>query len=159
MTMTARFVQTLISPLEGVSNSAWERFVKTLEVQLSSATSESGGFGAYSMRPQRLIELGYAQKLPPTRTAAGRQIQECEFVLPWTKKRFCTDALVQFEAFSKSNVVYYRALMNGELKKPKEVSLSGALAILHKGGEGALRAWPKLFTDTRDFYERAKGIF
>lgn len=157
--MTARFVQVLVSPLEGVSNRAWEHFVKILEVQPSNIISASGGLGAYGMRPQRLIELGYAQKMPPTRTAKGRQVQNCEFVLPWTQKRFCTDAVVQFNAFSKSNLMYYRALMSGELKKPKDVSVSGALAILHRGGTGALRSWPHLFTDTRALYERAKGIF
>jgi len=148
-----------MSPLDGVSHDAWQRFVSALEVQSSAVVSSSGGLGAYDMRPRRLVELGYAANLQSQRTAAGRTIRTCDFVLPWTKARFLTDPMAQYAALTRSVSMYYRALLRGEIKRPAGMSVAGALAILHVGGRGALAGWPKLFDNTRARYEAARTAF
>jgi hypothetical protein len=80
-------------------------------------------------------------------------------MLPWTQKRFLTEPIAQYVAFSKSISLYYRALMSGELQQPEKASKAGVLAVLHKGGRGALKAWPNLFDSTKALYESVKGVF
>ena len=154
-----RFIAQPKSPLEGVPVAAWGRFIAALEVQPVNARSPSGGLGAYDIRPRRLVELGYASELTSKRTSTGRQVQVCEFVLPWTQSKFLADPVAQFAAVSKSILLYHRAIVSGELKKPKGCSVAGALAILQVGGRGALESWPNLFTDTQAVYDACKGAF
>jgi hypothetical protein len=154
-----RFSSLPPSPLAGVSNAAWSRFYTSLAVQPDAAVSESGGFGAYDIRPRRLVELGYATALPSVRTEAGRQVHVCEFVLPWTQARFLADPIAQYAALRGSMVRYHRALLAGELLRPEGVSMAGALAILHVGGRGALASWPELFDSTRARFEAAREAF
>jgi hypothetical protein len=164
MLSASRFTAGPSSPLEGVSNEAWRRFEAALKVQATGAISTSGGFGAYDMRPRRLVELRdgkgrpYATALRRS-TGVGRQSQTCDFVLPWTQKRFLSDSIAQYAVFAKSISLYHRALLSGELKRPEGVSMAGALAILHIGGRGALAGWPKLFDATRARFEAARGAF
>jgi hypothetical protein len=152
--MAQRFVSGPESPLEGVSAAAWQRFISALEVQPVGQVSDSGGLGAFDMRPRRLVELGYATNL---RRIDNRQC--CDFTSPWSQSRFLADLFAQHTVLSKSMRSYYDALRRGELVKPKEVSMSGALAVLHIGGRGALAAWPKLFTNTRALYDATRGAF
>ena len=159
MPAAQRFIALPESPLEGVSNESWARFVAALEVQPIGAVSESGGLGSYDIRPRRLIELGYALALRSKRNEKGRQIYICDFILPWTQKRFLAEPVAQYVALSKSISLYHRALMSGELKKPEDASMAGALAVLHVGGRGALSGWPKLFDHTRTIYENARRSF
>jgi len=154
-----RFVQGPESPLVGVSNDQWRTFLSALEVQPINAVSDSGGLGSYDIRPRRLVELGYATGLRYKRTEKGRQVQKCDFVLPWTQARFLVDPVAQYTALSRSMSLYHRALLSSELKKLQDVSIAGTLALLHKGGRGALEGWPKLFESTRALYEAAQGAF
>jgi hypothetical protein len=147
------------SPIPGVSDGAWARFVHALEVQPIRAVSESGGCGAYDLRPRRLVELGYAEDLRLERTQGGRQVYACRFKAPWTQDRFLADPVAQAAALRRSMVLYHEDLQGGAIRRPDGVSLAGALAILHRGGRGALEAWPDLFHHTRALYEAAQGAF
>lgn len=149
----------LKSPLPGVSNEAWVRFVSALEVQPIRAVSDSGGLGAYDMRPRRLQELGLARVGKLTRSVRGRFKNECEFVPPLTQSQFLNDPVAQYRALVLSITSYHRDLTSGKLRKPEEMSLAGALAILHRGMRGALRSWPELFSETRALHDRARGAF
>lgn len=155
----ARFQSTLASPLPGVSIQAWTRFAQALEVQPIKAISESGGYGCYDMRPRRLVELGYAGNLQSARTPKGRMVYTCEFIHPWTAQRFLSDPIAQHKALALSMALYHRALSEGRLTRPEGVSLAGVLAILHRGGRGALAGWPTLFEHTAALYEQAEGVF
>ena len=130
-----------------------------LEVQPVSAVSASGGLGAYDIRPRRLVELEYASRLSYDRAPSGRYVHSCEFNAPMTRERFLSDAFEQYKVFSRSTKRYYDALKSGALQKPSDVSLAGALAVLHIGGRGALQGWPKLFDNTRSLYEAAREAF
>lgn len=161
MNQTAhRFADTgLESPLPGVKADAWQRFITALEVQPTTAQSESAGLGAFDIRARRLVELGYAKHLPLVRNEKGRYVQQVDFVLPLTMARFLSDPVVQYKVLAKSMRAYYDALQSGELVKPTDMSIAGALAVLHIGGRGALKAWPDLFSHTRALYEKAQGAF
>lgn len=146
------------SPLEGVSSAAWQRFVAGLEIQGMSDVSESGGLGSYDVRARRLVELGYARNLRRD-TIGKRQVYLCDFVLPWTQKRFLSDPVAQYAVLVKSMRAYYNALSSGELQKPQNISMAGALAILHVGGRGALRNADTLFENTKKIYDAVQGAF
>ena len=155
----ARFPSAMRCPLDGVSLSAWQRFVAALEVQGVDAVSERGGFGSYDLRPKRLRDLGYTTDLRRVRARGGRQIYTCSFVAPWTQERFLADPLAQLGALAQSMKLHQQDLRAGKIRLPDGLSLSGALAILHRGGRGALAAWPDLFDHTRAVFERARGAF
>lgn len=147
------------SPLPGVSKEAWDRFAKALEIQPNTSVSESGGFGTYDIRPRRLVEIGVGVNLRYLYKEGKRSVYECDFKAPWTKEKFLADLMAQFNAFKHSMSLYHKDITSGVIEKPEDVSLSGALAILHIGGRGALKAWPDLFENTRARYEAARGAF
>lgn len=122
----------LTSPLAGVSDDAWRRFVAAMTVRPAVDAPGSKGFGCFDIRPRRLAELGLA---PPTTFEEG------------------------FVVFVKSVTSYVDDIRGGRLNTPDGVSLAGALAILQRGGRGALAAYPEMFTDTRKVYECAKECF
>lgn len=156
--MPARRFALLGSPLSGVSSDAWQRFVVALETQPVGVVSKSGGLGSYDIRPRRLVELGYASGLRSFR-CEGRQIRRCDFTKPWTQKLFLSDPFAQYAVLARSMHTYYDALCKGEIERPRGASLAGTLAVLHVGGKGALKGWPKLFSNTKALYDRAKGAF
>jgi len=186
MKPTTRFTSLPESPLRGVTREAWRMFSAGLQVQAHNMISESGGLGIFDIRPRRLVELGYATGLRSmrrptthawssgvcsrcrtTRTEKtdmetcqnGRQIQVCEFIMPWTQQRFLTNPVAQYTALAQSMRLYYDALRDGKLVKPKDVSMAGALVVLHRGGRGALEAWPKIFSGTKMLFNRVQKAF
>jgi hypothetical protein len=138
------------SPLEGVSTAAWQRFIAALEVQPTDAVSASGGLGAYSISPRRVAELT---------PDGGSKLDVRTFITPRMRDRFLKDPDAQYRVLAKSMRAYYDALRNGELKKPQDCSMAGALVVLHIGGRGALAGFPKLFERTQALYEKAQGAF
>jgi hypothetical protein len=186
MNNATRFTSLPESPLRGVTREAWRSFYAGLQVQPHNTISESGGLGIFDIRPRRLVELGYATGLHSmrrptqhawlsgvcsrcrsTRTAQtdvetcsnGRQIQICEFILPWTQARFLSNAYAQYAALAQSMRLYYDALRDGKLVKPKDASMAGSLVVLHRGGRGALEAWPKLFSGTKTLFNKVQKAF
>lgn len=153
-----RFNTILQSPLAGVSASVWSAFVRALDTQAIGAVSASGGYGSFDLRPRRLAELGYMQDLRST-DRNGRTIQVGAFVHPFTEAKLLVDPILQYRILVTSIKGYDAELTAGEVTKPAAVSRSGALAILHRGGRGALRTWPKLFSDTQALYDATKGLF
>ena len=157
-TQASRFRSSLRRPLEGVTNEAWVMFARALEVQTAGAVSASGGLGCYDMRARRLVELGYAKALPQERVGE-RQVQACEFLPPWTRARFLTDAAEQYLALRRSCALYDADLATGRLSRREGLSRAGTLALLHRGGRGALLAWPDMFKDTAALVGRCERIF
>lgn len=154
-----RFRSTLASPLPGVTAEAWARFYPALDVQPIGAVSASGGLGSYDLRPRRLVELGLATNLRGGRTPSGRQAWTCDLLPPLSRHSFLANPVTQYMVLSRSMLRYHAQILSGELLRPDGVSLAGALSILHRGGRGALAAFPDLFDDTRALYEKARGAF
>lgn len=150
---------TAKSPLPGIADDAWMTLVAALEVQSPRSVSESGGFGAYDMRPRRLQELGLVRVTDRKNRRHKPDMDECDFVAPLTRDRFLSDPLLQYRTLCQSLRRYYDEMKSGVIARPNGVSLAGALAILHRGRRVALQKWPNLFTDTRARYEAAQGAF
>jgi len=150
-----RFVDTAAaSPLEGVSPTVWREWVAAHAIQPGGEVSRGGGLGAYNLRPRRLVEIGRAINF---RRIDGKQF--CDFVKPWTQARFLADPIAQFAVLVKSTRLYYDALRDGTIKRPSDVSIAGALSLLHCGGRGAIEGWPELFEETKALYEATKELF
>lgn len=122
----------LTSPLADVSDGAWRNFVAAMTVRPAVDAPDSKGFGCFDIRSRRLEELGLAT---PITFEEG------------------------YVAFMRSVAGYSDDIRDGRLTVPDGVSRSGALAILQRGGRGALAAYPDMFSDTRKVYDLAKECF
>jgi hypothetical protein len=151
----------LPSPIAGVDASAWTRFVGAVASAPLISVSESNALGMFEMPPRRLADLGVISKLSRTRSPAGRTIWTGVFVPPLTCERFLRSPDMQYRVFCKSMRDYAARIESGEIAKDPQMSMSGALAILHRAGPNGLQTWSegKQFPATQEIYERAAGIF
>lgn len=122
----------LTSPIDGVSDDAWRRFVAAMTVRPAVDAEGSKGHGCFDIRPRRLAEIGL--NTPIT-------FQE------------------GYDAFAKSVATYMDDIRAGRLTVPDGVSHAGALVLLQRGGRGALAKYPEMFSDTREVFDRAKECF
>lgn len=146
------------SPLPGVPREGWERLARALEVQGVGEVDESGGLGAYALRPRRLVELGLATGLRTERSPGGRQRHRCR-LLPPLDRQLLMDPVLQRSALAMSLRLHLRDLAAGRLRRPEGLDIPAALAVLHRGGRGALEGWPEAFDDTKALARRARGAF
>jgi hypothetical protein len=150
-----------------VSDEAWTKFVFALRTSKLDSISSSNEKGMFSLKPKRLEDLSIMKNLKSERSPSGRMVWTGEFVSPMTEERFLKDASAQYAAFCMSLKKYVAGLSDGTIPKPdggwpKGMSLSGALAILHRAGPMALKSWnneTKRFKDTIALYNQANGIF
>lgn len=154
-----RFPSSIRSPLAGIADRPWTHFVVAMGTQPMDAISQSGGLGSFDIRPRRLVEIGFAHNLRLQRTPEERQVQVCDFIAPLNAERFLSDPVLQYQVLAISTSEYFKNILDGAVEKPRDMSLAGALAVLHRGGRGALRAWPELFSNTRALYLAAHGAF
>ena len=122
----------LTSPIPGVADDAWRAFVAAMTVRPAVDAEDSKGHGCFDLRPRRLAEIGLG--VPTT-------FEEC------------------YAAFTKSVAAYIDDIGAGRLVLPDGVSHAGALALLQRGGRGALASYPEMFSDTREVYDRARECF
>jgi hypothetical protein len=124
---------------------------------------DNSGFGMFGMRPRRLADLGLVSAPKQERdSSTGRMVWVVDFLPPLTTERFCTDFELQYRTFATSMRTYAAAIESQELEIPVDgMSLSGALAVLHRCGPSGLQTWGegKRFERTMDFYDRANGVF
>lgn len=156
----------LKSELPNVSDEAWTKFALAMRTAAVDSVSGSNALGAWEMRPKRLADLGLMGKLRYERTAAGRLACDGDFTEPMTKRKFLENAGVQYRVFSASMKRYVDGLGDGSVPQPNDIpedmTLSGALAILHRCGPGGLAKWsdPEArFSDTQDLYSKTNGMF
>lgn len=150
------------SPLDGVSSEKWTAFVRAMLTAPLSAVSASNALGLFEMMPRRLGDLGLVTGLARTRSPRSkRTIWTGRFVAPLTSDHFLKSPEVQYRVFEQSIVDYATRIADGEIEKDAEMTLSGALAILHRCGPRGLQTWAKgeRFPATVRAYERAAGIF
>lgn len=155
--VTSAPVGVFRSPLPGVPDRAWRRLVRVLEVQGVGETSGSGGLGAFDVPARRLVELGLASGLRHEATPAGGYRRTCDFAP--AIKGLLSDPFLQYGVLSFSLSRYDENMRVGRIKRPVDLSRAGALALLHRGGRGALAAWPDLYPKTAALVERARSAF
>jgi hypothetical protein len=166
----AQPAKVLPSPIDGISNEDWTSFVLAMRTASLGAVSASNSLGMFEMRPRRLADIGLidANTLTGTRAASGRLVWVGEWVKPLSQRVFLETPALQYKAFAASIVKYIDGLRDGEIQQPAEgvdddMSLSGALAILHRCGPNGLVSWGRdtgaRFNDTIELYSKANEIF
>jgi hypothetical protein len=145
------------SPLEGVSDKAWAKFVSGMMVgAFDQVHADANALGAFRLMPRRLADLGYITDLRQRKSrSTGKTIWTGGFV--GGVRAFLESPRLQYAAFEKSMVDYAWKLKSGDIARPAGMSLSGSLAVLHRGGPTALRS--KIRPATRALLEKVAGVF
>ena len=149
----------LTSAIPGVSDEAWTKFVRVMRTAEPKAISASNAVGMFEMMPRRLSDLGLVENLARKKLPSGRVGWVFAFVPPLTAEQFLGSSLVQYRVFCDSMRDYVRRIDSGEIEIPAGMSLSGALAVLHRAGPEGLRPGGEQFPATKALYARAKDIF
>lgn len=147
------------SPLTGISDEAWAKFLTAMCVQPQHTVSDSREYGCFALSARRLGEMCLMKNLRRVKNARGGLVSDGDFVLPMTKDKFLSDYQVQYQYFVKSMLDYTTSLEADNL--PEGASKSGTLALLHRVGSGGLASWSKgkRFPRTVDLFQRANQIF
>ena len=142
------------SPLVDVPDEAWDVFLRASSTRKISEVSRSGAIGSFELRPRRLGELGVMVNL--RRGPGGIWVGD----LAPKYANLKVSGGKQREVFEISTKAYDDELSAGTFAKPDGVTRSGAHAILHFGGRGAIESWPeRAFLGTRAAFERTNGLF
>jgi hypothetical protein len=159
---------TIPSALPGVSDDAWTQFVVAIRGDAGVGdVSDSNALGMFQLRPRRLADLGLIQNVSSTRAPNGRMVWVGNFIAPMTAKKFLSDPVVQYKTFCASMQKYVAGMKDGSIPtpdggRPADMSLSGALAVLHRCGPSGIKTWndeENRFPETVDLYNRANGLF
>jgi hypothetical protein len=158
---------TLKSELPGVSDKAWTKFACAMKTAPTGAVSKSNEIGMYAMKPRRLADLDLVMNIETTRSPDGRMVWVGDFVPPMTAAKFLRDPRAQYDAFAKSMRQYLDGMKRGTIStpeggRPKEMSLSGALGVLHRAGPNGMKKWndeSSRFEDTKKLFALVNGIF
>lgn len=157
------------SEIPGVDDACWTQFVAGMITSKLTSVSDSNALGMFEMMPRRLADLGIVEKLVRTRKEVTaddgakryRTIWVAVFVPPLTCEKFLKSPSEQCDAFNRSMKDYAAKIASGEIEKPEVMSLSGALAILHRCGPQGLKTWEsgERFPTTQAAYDRVAGVF
>lgn len=151
------------SPLPGVTDAAWTRFVYVCATAPARHVSASNAYGMFEMFPRRLADFGLVENLRRTRATSGRVVWEGDFVAPLTAELFLSSPRAQYRAFCLSIVDYAERIARGDIKVSAAAGLtmSGVLALLHRSGPQGVDSWTKgkCFETTRSLVGRAQGVF
>lgn len=145
---------------DAANDEQWTAFVFALKTAPQMDVSPSNCLGMFEMRVKRLLDFGLVKNVEYKRSPAGRMVWSGEFVPPLTDAAFRKSAALQYTVFSASMRDYAKKVDVDEL--PEGMTLSGALAILHRCGPNGLAMWENeasRFPDTIALYNRANGIF
>lgn len=174
MTSAARaYVGAPLRPqLSGITTEQWTAFIHALSVddcrgpgrgkpRPFGAVGPGGALGAFAMRPTRLGDLGLMRKVTRSIDAeTGGRVWSGSFVPPMTAQKFMTSPLVQYNALVESMRRYDAWLRESFGNSMAGMTRSGALALLHRLGPGALRKWEAhKEPSTVALFERANGLF
>lgn len=143
-------VPAIVSPLKGVPNAAWDKFVREHCTQPLGFKSKAGMLGCFEMHPKRLADIGVMVGV-----AQSSGIWAGAFKPPMTEAEFLASYVAQFDAFLKSIEAYDAGHVNRD-----DMTRSGALTILHRAGTGGLKGWHKRkVKDTVELFTRCNGLF
>lgn len=149
----------LRSPLDGVTDQAWARFVDALTIDDDkgpnhgkprpfNACTHAGGLGCFGILPRRLVDIDVARDV---RVVDGKTIAigvDPSFRNP----------LAQRDALAESMRRYDAEI--AKITLPTEMSRSGALSLYHRLGPEALAKWQKHKQEaTIALFRRANGLF
>jgi hypothetical protein len=158
----AKISGILASPLTGVADFAWTRFVSALTIdddrgankgkpRRFDARAHAGGLGCFGISPRRLVELGVLKEVFVSKGRAIADPRDKRVVV------FLSDPLLQRDALVASVRRYDRVLVD---PLPAGMTRSGALALCHRLGPQALSKWVEhQEPSTVALFRRANGLF
>jgi hypothetical protein len=155
----------LPSPLEGVDDEAWTRWVSVMRVADAGTVSDTSKLGLFGFKMQRLADLGLVENVSPTNARkTGHMAWTGDWKEPLTQEAFLTNQKIQYMTLVNSTRLYAMALASGDIALPDdgELTLSGALALLHKCGPRGLEQWADESTrrpTTVKLLEATNGLF
>lgn len=157
----------LRSPIDKIDDASWTAFVLAMKTQAPGAQSASNELGMFAMKVRRLADLGFVTNLKNSRGPTGRMVWTCDWIAPMNEAAFLASPKAQYKAFAVSIKRYVAGVSDGSIELPEgglpaNMTLSGALAILHKCGPSGLKKWKgeeACFAATRDLYRGANGVF
>jgi hypothetical protein len=155
----------LTSEIDGVSDEQWTEFVRGMMAARLSAVSESNNLGMFEMTPRRLADFKYVERLTRSRydrpDGKKHTIWVAKFIAPMTTSKFLRSPRAQYHVFCQSMRDYVARIDAGEVDACDDLSLSGTLAVLHRGGPGGARTWARgdRFESTVALVERVDGVF
>ena len=146
----------LKSPLPGVDDMTWTRFVLSMKVARTGSVSASGSLGMFELRPRRLADLGVLKNVHPD---SGRWVGD--FIQPVTQKGFLSSPKMQYQVFVASMREYTKTLSQAA-KTAKAASLSGILSIVHRAGYSGVKKFlenGELFPETKALFDKVNWLF
>lgn len=152
----------LVSFVPGVSDAAWTKFVRAMVTQRVAHVTASNALGMFEMTPRRLKDLGLVTHLVrATSPSTGKPIWVAQFVRPMTCAKFLKSPVAQYAVFCRSMLDYVHRMSTGEIARPADMTLAGALALLHRCGPSGIRTWleSRRLTETEAAYWRAQEAF
>lgn len=151
----------LPSQLESVLDADWTKFVQGMMTAKLKEVSLSNCLGMFELSPRRLNDLGLIDGLVRSKSSTGRSIWVGVFRPPTTHRMFLLNPKAQYDAFCVSMKDYVDRISTGVISKSDDMSLSGALAILHRAGPRGLDTWAhgERFESTEAAYNRVAGVF
>lgn len=148
----------LKSPLPKVSDHQWTAFTRVMMTARAGEVSKSNALGSFEFTSRRLADLKLVENLKHTKSKkSGRTIWKATFVKPLTAEAFLKNLSLQYRVFMTSMADYHSKISSNTVKIPQGMSLSGALAILHRAGPSGLKG--PMFTATKELFDRTDGIF
>lgn len=158
---TANIGEKLKSELPNVSDEAWTYFVQSMISAPLHAVSKSNELGMFKFKPRRLADLGLVNNLTRIQAPSGRTVWAGTFLAPMTSRKFLKSPKAQYAVFVESMQDYINQINVGKIEKDQDMSIAGALAILHKAGPKGLETWKKgeIFPETKRMYDSVAGVF
>ena len=157
--------RVLESQIPGVSDEQWTEFALAMKTA-DQRSSADNALGMFQMKPRRLADLGLMTNVRSSRSLTGRMAWKGDWVAPLTERKFLESAAEQYNAFGASMRRYVAGLEDGSVAQPEsgvptDMTMSGALAVLHRCGPNGLIRWCSgdRFPETEALFEAVNGIF
>ena len=156
-----------MSPLRGIRQSDWERFVSVMVMAPRERISPRGRLGMFQMDARRLSDIG-AMINPHKATVGGETgVWTGEWKAPLSQPKYLGSLPLQYAVFVRSMKVMVPKItpMVGTDVGGMRCSLSGLLGVGHLAGEAGVESWVKNVDVRRRFpattanFQRTNGIF
>jgi len=156
--------RTIASPLPGVPDAAWTKFVQTMAAQPFGFVADKGFFGAFGFGVRRLVDLKIMKD--PMKIEGN---WSGTWIVP--QEKFMGSPTMQCQALAKSMDAYRIVIEKkypravGSLIDGNRATLSGVLAAAHLCGSVGLGKWlanpqfRQTFAHVTAGFSRANSIF
>ena len=158
------------SPLDGVSDTAWAKFVKVFATGSPGTISPNYYLGIFSYGMRRLEDLGLAKDVRK-QDYNGRMVWKGDWTSPYSLEDFLGSEQLQHDTFARDMKIQAKVILSrhrdelGKEHAGSKATLSGLLAVAKQAGLGGLSSWltvpadKEKFPNTTKAYIRANGIF